>query len=78
MTESLLLVLALAAIGAAAWFAYRSAGVDPIRAERDRAVAELATLRQEHVRLASELAGAQAQRMERSESEEARFADIAA
>jgi len=78
MTESLLLVLALAAIGAAAWFAYRSAGVDPIRAERDRAVTELATLRQENVRLASELAAAQAQRTERSESEEARFADIAA
>jgi DNA recombination protein RmuC len=78
MTESLLLVLALAAIGAAAWFAYRSAGVDPIRAERDRAVTELGTLRQENVRLASELAAAQAQRTERSESEEARFADIAA
>jgi DNA recombination protein RmuC len=78
MTESLLLVLALAAIGAAAWFAYRSAGVDPIRAERDRAVVELATLRQDNVRLASELAAAQAQRTERSESEEARFADIAA
>jgi DNA recombination protein RmuC len=78
MTESLLLLLALAAIGAAAWFAYRSAGVDPIRAERDRAVTELATLRQENVRLASELAAAQAQRTERSESEEARFADIAA
>ena len=41
MIESLLLLLALAAIGAAAWFAYRSAGVEPIRAERDRAVAEL-------------------------------------
>ena len=78
MTESLLLVLALAAIGAAAWFAYRSAGVDPIRAERDRVVAELATLRQENVRLAADLAAAQAQRAERSESEEARFAEIAA
>jgi DNA recombination protein RmuC len=78
MTESLLLLLALGAIGAAAWFAYRSAGVDPIRAERDRAVAELATLRQENVRLASELAAAQAQRAERSESEEARFSEIAA
>ena len=78
MIESLLLLLALAAIGAAAWFAYRSAGVDLIRAERDRAVAELATLRQENVRLASDLAAAQAQRAERSESEEARFADIAA
>ncbi|MBS0385092.1 MAG: DNA recombination protein RmuC, partial [Proteobacteria bacterium] len=78
MTESLLFLLALAAIGAAAWFAYRSAGVEPIRAERDRAVAELATLRQENVRLAAELAAAQAQRAERSESEEARFAEIAA
>jgi DNA recombination protein RmuC len=78
MTESLLLLLALAAIGAAAWFAYRSAGVDPIRAERDRAVTELASLRQENVRLAADLAAAQAQRAERSESEEARFAEIAA
>ena len=55
MTESLLLILALVAIGAAAFFAYRSAkaqesaaaakarfeGVDMIRAERDRAVAGL-------------------------------------
>lgn len=78
MTESILLLLALAAIGAAAWFAYRSAGVEPIRAERDRALAELGTLRQENVRLSAELAAAQAQRAERSESEEARFADIAA
>ncbi|MBI3439350.1 MAG: DNA recombination protein RmuC [Proteobacteria bacterium] len=78
MTESLLLLLALAAIGAAAWFAYRSAGLDPIRAERDRAVTELAALRQENVRLAADLAAAQAQRAERSETEEARFADIAA
>ena len=73
MTESLLLLLALAAIGAAAWFAYRSAGVEPIRAERDRAVAELATLRQENTRLASELAAAKAATGARSESEEARF-----
>lgn len=78
MIESLLLFSALGAMGAAAWFAYRSAGVEPIRAERDRAVAELATLRQENVRLASDLAAAKAQRAERSESEEARFADIAA
>src|SRR5512147_77999 len=78
MTESILLLLALAAIGAAAWFAYRSAGVEPIRAERDRALAELGTLRQDNVRLSAELAAAQAQRAERSESEEARFADIAA
>jgi DNA recombination protein RmuC len=77
MTESLLLFLALAAIGAAAWFAYRSAGVDPIRAERDRAVTELASLRQENLRLAAELAAAQAAKAERSESEEARFIEIA-
>jgi DNA recombination protein RmuC len=78
MTESLLLLLAVAALGAAGWFAYRSAGVEPIRAERDRALAELTGLRQENVRLAGEVAAAQAQRAERSESEEARFADIAA
>lgn len=77
MTESLLLVLALAAIGAAAWFAYRSAGVDPIRAERDRAVAELTTLRQENTRLTSELASAKASAEGRAESEEARFLAVA-
>jgi DNA recombination protein RmuC len=78
MTESLLLVLALAAIGAAAWFAYRSAGVEPIRAERDRAVAELTKLRQENVQLASEVAAAKAATGARSESEEARFVALAA
>jgi DNA recombination protein RmuC len=77
MTESLLLLLALAAIGAAAWFAYRSAGVDPIRSERDRAVAELVTLRQENTRLAAELAAARAATESRSESEEARFLALA-
>jgi DNA recombination protein RmuC len=78
MIESLLFLGALAAMGAALWFAHRSAGVEPIRAERDRANAELATLRTENTRLTAELAAAQAQRNERSESEEARFADIAA
>jgi DNA recombination protein RmuC len=78
MTESLLLLLAVAAIGAAAWFAYRSAGVDPIRAERDRAVAELTTLRQENTRLSTELAAAKASTEGRSESEEARFLALAA
>jgi DNA recombination protein RmuC len=73
MTESLLLLLAVAAIGAAAWFAYRSAGVEPIRAERDRAVGELAKLRQENTQLAADLAAAKAATGARSESEEARF-----
>jgi DNA recombination protein RmuC len=77
MTESLLLFLALVAIGAAAWFAYRSAGVEPIRAERDRLRAEVEGLRKENVGLAAELAAARAQRAERSESEEARFVEIA-
>jgi DNA recombination protein RmuC len=77
MTESLLLLLALAAIGAAAWFAYRSAGVEPIRAERDRAVAELRTLRQENARLAAELAAEKGASAGRSESEEARFLALA-
>src|SRR5262245_20567432 len=77
MTESLLFLLALGAIGAAAWFAYRSAGVEPIRAERDRAVAELATLRTENVELAAQLAAARAAKAERSESEEARFLTLA-
>src|SRR5262249_54266223 len=69
---------ALAAVGAALWFAHRSAGVEPIRAERDRANSELVTLRAANTRLVAELAAAQAQHNERSESEEARFADIAA
>jgi hypothetical protein len=76
MTESLpliLLALAVAAIGAAAYFAYRSAGVDPIRSERDRAVEELKTLRQENARLAAELAAEKGASAGRSESEEARF-----
>ncbi|HYD87016.1 MAG TPA: DNA recombination protein RmuC [Vitreimonas sp.] len=77
MTESLLLVLALAAIGAAAWFAYRSAGVEPIRAERDRLRAELHEARKQNLDLATELAAAKAQKNERSETEEARFVEIA-
>ncbi|MGQ0532520.1 MAG: DNA recombination protein RmuC [Caulobacteraceae bacterium] len=77
MTESLLLLLALVAIGAAAWFAYRSAGVDPIRAERDRVVKELTTLRQENARLVAELAAEKGAASGRSESEEARFLALA-
>jgi DNA recombination protein RmuC len=95
MTESLpliLLALAVAAIGAAAWFAYRSAqaqeaaatararleGIDMVREERDRAVAELTAVRQENTRLAADLAAAKAASASRSESEEARFLALAA
>jgi len=78
MIESLLLLLAVAAIGAAGWFAYRSAGVEPIRAERDRLRAELESARKQNLELATELAGAKAQKSERSESEEARFLALAA
>lgn len=77
MIESLLLLTAVAAMGAAAWFAYRSAGVEPIRSERDRAVSELATLRADNTRLTSELAASQAAKSERSDSEEARFLQVA-
>src|SRR5690606_23231466 len=63
--------------GAAAWFAYRSAGTEPIRAERDRLRTELDAVRKENVQFAAELAAARAQRAERSESEEARFVEIA-
>lgn len=77
MIESLLLLLAVVAIGAAGWFAYRSAGVDPIRAERDRLRTELQDVRKQNLELATELAAAKAQRAERSESEEARFVEIA-
>ncbi|MGD9979652.1 MAG: DNA recombination protein RmuC [Hyphomonadaceae bacterium] len=73
MIESLLLLAALGAMGAAAYFAYRSAGVEPIRAERDRAVADLKTLRAENIQLAADLAAAKAATGARSESEEARF-----
>ena len=78
MIESLLAIGLLVSLGAALWFSQRSAQAEPIRAERDRLVKELAALRQENVALASELAAAQAQRAERSQSEEARFAEIAA
>ncbi len=81
MTESLpllLLLLAVAALGAAGWFAYRSAGVDPIRAERDRAIAELTVLRQENARLVGDLAAEKAAAAGRTESEEARFLSLAA
>lgn len=80
MTESLpiiLLLAALAAAGAALWFAQRSAGVEPIRAERDRALKELEAIRAENTRLASELAAAKAASGARSESDEARFLAIA-
>src|SRR5690606_23641290 len=77
MIESLLLLLAVIAISAAGWFAYRSAGVDPIRAERDRLRTELQDVRKQNLELATELAAAKAQRAERSESEEARFVEIA-
>lgn len=77
MIESVLLLLAVAAIGAAGWFAYRSAGVEPIRAERDRLRTELTDTRKQNLELATELAAAKAQKNERSESEEARFVEIA-
>ncbi len=80
MSESLpiiLLLAALAAAGAAIWFAQRSAGVEPIRAERDRALKELEVARAENTRLTSELAAAKAASGARSESEEARFLAIA-
>jgi DNA recombination protein RmuC len=85
MIESLPLLLALAAIGAAAFFAWRAmqaqalaGGAELIKSERDRALADLKVLREENTRLTAELAATQAQKAERSESEEARFVAIAA
>lgn len=78
MIESLLLLAAIGAMAAAAWFAYRSAGVDPIRAERDRLRTELENVRRENVQLSADLAAAKASTGARSESEEARFVAIAA
>jgi DNA recombination protein RmuC len=85
MTESLPLLLALAAVGAAAFFAWRAmqaqalaGGAELLKGERDRALAELKALREENTRLTAELAATQAQKAERSESEEARFLALAA
>jgi DNA recombination protein RmuC len=77
MTESLLLLTALAAIAAAAWFAYRSSQAQTlagsaavIKEERDRLAGETAELRSENARLGAELsaekagAAARAQAME--------------
>ena len=73
MIESLLLLAALGSMAAAAWFAYRSAGVEPIRAERDRLRTDVETLRRENVQLAADLAAAKAATGAHSENEEARF-----
>ena len=85
MIESLPLLLALAAIGAAAFFAWRAmqaqalaGGAELIKGERDRALVELKSVREENTRLTAELAAAKAQKAERSESEEARFLALAA
>ncbi len=78
MTESILILAALGAMAVAAWFAYRSAGVDPIRADRDRLRGEVEALRKQNTELTGELAAAKAARAERSESEEARFLALAA
>ncbi|MDX2276766.1 MAG: DNA recombination protein RmuC [Hyphomonadaceae bacterium] len=77
MTESLLLLTALAAIGAAAWFAYRSAQAQTlagsaaiIKEERDRLAAETTELRAENARLGAELSAAKAGAAARAEAAE--------
>lgn len=46
-------------------------GAELLKGERDRALAELKVLREDNTRLTAELAATQAQKAERSESEEA-------
>jgi DNA recombination protein RmuC len=77
MTESLLLLTALAAIAAAAWFAYRSAQAQTlagsaatIKEERDRLAAETSALRSENARLGAELSAAKAGAAARAEAAE--------
>lgn len=79
MTESLLILLALAATGVAGWFFYkeskvrellaaekaRNAGLDLIKDERDRAVAERDGARAEAQKVAQELAAERAAGSER-------------
>ncbi len=77
MIESLLLLAGLGAVAAAVFFAYRAAGADPIRAERDRLRSELDAARKENVQLAADLAAAKAATGARSESEEQRFLALA-
>src|SRR5262249_11165978 len=78
-------LLALGAIALVGFLTWRllqaqtlAANAELIKAERDRALAEIKGVREENTRLTAQLAAAQAQKAERSESEEARFADIAA
>lgn len=85
MTESLLIVLLVVAIGAAAWFAYRAQkaqeaaieakarleGVNLIREERDRAVAERDALREKAGKLEAELASEKGAAVARAEAAEA-------
>lgn len=77
MTESLLLLTALAAIAAAVWFAYRSAQAQTlagsaavIKEERDRLVAETGELRSENARLTADLSAAKAGAAARAEAAE--------
>lgn len=84
MTESLLILLALAALGAAAWFAFRAfqaqaliGSAQAVKEERDRAVAELAALRQENTRLSSELATEKGAGAARTEAMEQQFIALA-
>lgn len=72
MTESLLLLLLLPTVAAALWFAHRSAGVESVRTERDKAQTELSGLRAENARLASALAAEKATAQARSEEGERR------
>jgi len=78
MTDMLLLLFALAALGAAGFFAFRAmkaqelaAGASQIKSERDRLAGDVETLRKENARLSADLASERGGAQARAEAQEA-------